>query len=55
MKTAEKILSLKVNSSKLKKKVSFDYDPTIDEKIWEKNKKDLKKARAEVYAETYGK
>lgn len=51
MKTAEKIRKLKVKSSLSK------YDPAldVDEKIWESLKKDVKKARAQVYAETYGK
>ena len=53
MKTAEKIRNLKINPSK--KSISFDYDPAVDQKIWKKIKKDVKKARAQVYAETYGK
>ncbi len=47
MKTVEK------NQGK-KKVISFDYDPSVDEKIWKKIKKDVKKARAKVYLETYG-
>ncbi len=55
MKTAEKIQNLKISLPKLKKGSSFNFDPSADEKIWKKIKKDVKKARAQVYAETYGK
>ena len=50
MKTTGKIRKLKV-------KPSLRYNPAldVDEKIWDSIKKDVKKARAQVYAETYGK